>query len=112
MENMDNIIASVFVFGSGVLVIFIVARYNYLLKRTLAEKGLTPEKPGTNYLEIACITIGIGIGLGVSSIFTLMDLSEDTMDLLVWAVILIFGGLGLFAAHFIRQKNESGKQGQ
>lgn len=112
MENFENIIVSICVFGSGVLVIFILAKYNYLLKRALAEKGIAPNKIKISYLEIACIIIGIGIGLGTSSIFTVMNLSEDTMDLLIWAVILLGGGLGLFAAHFIRQKSESGKPGQ
>jgi uncharacterized membrane-anchored protein len=112
MENFEGIIVSICVFGSGVLVIFIIAKYNYLLKRALAEKGIVPNTIKINYSEIACIVMGIGIGLGTSSIFTAMNLSEDTMDLLIWAVILMGGGLGLLAAHFIRQKSESGKNRQ
>lgn len=111
MESFENIVLSITVFGSGVLVIFIIAKYNYLLKRALAEKGMTPTSLKINYSEMACIVMGIGLGLGVSSLVTVTDLSEDTMDLLVWAIILMGGGLGLFAAHFIRQKSESGKQG-
>lgn len=112
MESFESIIVSICVFGSGVLVIFIIAKYNYLLKRALAEKGIVPTTIKISYSEIACIVIGIGIGLGISSIFTIMNLSEDTMDLLIWAVILIGGGLGLFAAHFIRQRSERGDQRQ
>lgn len=111
MENFENILVSIFVFGSVISIVFILAKYNYLLKRELAEKGIAPTKIKISYSEIACIVIGVGIGLGVSSIFTVMDLSEDTMDLLIWAVLLIGGGLGLFAAHVIRQKSEGGKQG-
>jgi hypothetical protein len=110
MENLESIIVSICVFGSGVWVIFIIARYNYLLKKALAEKGIVPNTVKISYLEIACIVTGIGIGLGISSIFTAMNIAEDTMDLLIWAVILMGGGLGLFAAHFIRQKSESGEQ--
>jgi len=110
MESFENIIVSISVFGSGVLVIFIIAKYNFLLKRALAEKGIIPNTIKISYSEIACIVIGIGIGIGTSSVFTLVNLSKDATDLLTWAVILIGGGLGLFAAHFIRQKNESGKQ--
>lgn len=109
MESFENILLSICVFGSGVLVIFIIARYNYLLKKELAEKGIMPNKVTINYAEIACIVIGIAIGLGVSSLFTMLNLSEDTLDLLVWSVILIGGGLGLFAAQSVRQKAESGK---
>lgn len=108
METLENIIVLFFVFGSGVLVIFIVVRYNYLLKKDLAAKGIVPTRVRISYSEIACIVVGIGIGLGASSIFTVMSLSEDTMDLLIWAVTLMGGGLGLFAAHFIRQKIERG----
>jgi apolipoprotein N-acyltransferase len=110
MECIENIVLAISVFGSGVLAIFILAKYNYLLKRTLAEKGITPATMKINYSEIACIVMGIGFGLGMSSIVTVMNLSQDTMDLLAWAIILMGGGLGLFAAHFIRQKSESGKQ--
>lgn len=109
MENFESIVVSICVFGSGVLVIFIIARYNYLLKKALAEKGIVATTRKINYAEIGCIVIGIAIGLGTSSIFTAMNLSEDAMDLLIWAVILVGGGLGLFAAHFIREKGERGK---
>ncbi len=110
MENFENIIVSICVFGSGALVIFIIARYNYLLKKALADKGIVPKSIKISYSEIACIVIGIALGIGASSAFTVLDLSEDTMDLLVWSVILIGGGLGLFAAQFVRQKTESGEQ--
>ncbi|MBX2965079.1 MAG: hypothetical protein KF845_02955 [Cyclobacteriaceae bacterium] len=106
MENLENIILSLCMFGSAVLVIYILARYNYLLKKALAEKGIAPTKIKISYSEIACVVIGIAAGIGASSIFTVMNLSEDTTDLLVWSVILIGGGLGLFGAHFIRQKQE------
>src|SRR5882762_5047321 len=110
MESIENIIVSICVFGSGALVIFIIARYNYLLKKALADRGIVPNKIKISYSEIACIVIGIALGIGVSSAFTVIDLSEDTMDLLVWSVILIGGGLGLFAAQVVRQKSESGEQ--
>lgn len=109
MENFENIIVTICIFGSGVLIIFIITRYYYLLKRALAEKGIVPNTIRIRYPEIACIVLGIGVGLAISSLFTVMNLSEDTMDLLIWAAILMGGGSGLFAAHFIRQKIENGK---
>ena len=56
------------------------------------------------YLEIGCIILGMGVGLGFSAIFTVLDLSEDTMDLLIYGTIMMFGGLGLVGAHYIRQR--------
>jgi hypothetical protein len=109
METLENIIAATFVFGSGVLVVFIIARYNYLVKKALVEKGIASAGVKIRYSEIACIVVGIGVGLGVSSVFTIMNLPEDTMDLLVWSVITVGGGVGLFGAHFIRQKAERGE---
>ena len=109
MQNLENIIIIMSVLGAGVLVIYIIARYNYLLKKTLAERGMVPEKSKIRYAEMGCIVVGIGIGLGVSSLFTMMNLPADTMDLLVWSVILMGGGLGLFVAHFIGQQIEKGE---
>ncbi len=91
-----------------ILIVFIIARYTYLTKKAMIEKGMYLEQ-GVNkfkYLDIGCIVFGLGIGLLVSSIFTTMQLTEDTMDLLVWGTILIFGAAGLVVAHFIRKKLE------
>lgn len=108
MENIETIIISLFAFSALVLIIFIIAKYHYLLKKVLAEKGVAATKVKINYSEIGCIVIGIALGLGVSSIFTVMNLSEDTADLLIWSIILIGGGLGLLGAHVVRQKTERG----
>lgn len=45
----------------------------------------------------------------VSSVFSAMDLDENTTDLLVWGTILIFGAVGMILAHFLR--NKFGDQG-
>ncbi|MFA0964840.1 DUF6249 domain-containing protein [Roseivirga sp. BDSF3-8] len=98
---------------SIVLVVYIVSKYNYLIQKARIEQGEESQRPGNQYkyLEYGCVLLGLGTGLGVSSIFTLMPLSEDAMDLLVWATILIFGGLGLILAHSVRRKQESGHNG-
>ena len=107
MESIQIIVISFFAFSTLVLIIFIIAKYHYLLKKVLAEKGVAASKIKINYSEIGCIVIGLAIGLGASSVFTVMNLSEDTADLLIWSVILIGGGLGLLGAHFIRQKQKT-----
>lgn len=109
MENLETIFLSITIFGSGVLVIFIIAKYTYMTKKIFAEKGMEDTASKMSYSEIACIVIGIALGLGVSSVFTVMDLSEDTMDMLIYATILVGGGLGLLCAHFIRKKGEGAK---
>jgi hypothetical protein len=89
-----------------VSIVFIIARYTYLIKKAMIDRGLTSGRSNgkVRYLDIGSIVIGLGIGLMVSSIFTTMELSEDTTDLLVWGTILIFGSIGLIVAHFIRRK--------
>ncbi|MBK6265639.1 hypothetical protein JKA74_11370 [Marivirga sp. S37H4] len=91
-----------------VLIVFVLSKYNYLIKKELIQKGEAFQLPKNKfkYLELGCVILGLGVGLGFSSIFTTMNLTEDTMDLLVWATILVFGGVGLVGAHYIRRKQE------
>ena len=93
-----------------VTITFIIAKYTYQVKKAMIDRGLTSESYNgkLRYLDIGSIVLSLGIGLIVSSIFTTMDLSEDTMDMLVWGTILIFGAIGLLIAHFIRRKLGSG----
>ncbi|MDY8137679.1 hypothetical protein [Aquimarina sp. 2201CG5-10] len=106
METTENIIMMIGLITGLVLIVFIIAKYNYLIKKATIERGLTNEttKTKAHYLDLGCIVLGLGLGLLVSSVFTLMDLTEDTMDLLIWGTILIFGSIGLIIAHFIRRK--------
>ncbi len=106
MENLESIVISISLFASVVLVIFFLAKYNYLIKKVYAEKGLQPVEKKVRYMEIGCIVIGIAFGLGTSSIFTMMPIAEETMELLIYSTILLGGGLGLFAAHYRRDKHE------
>ncbi|RZN84651.1 MAG: hypothetical protein EVB11_00955 [Winogradskyella sp.] len=108
MKDYNEAIAfSVIVLGL-LSVVFIIARYTYLIKKEMINKGIYLENREAKYkyLDIGCIVFGLGIGLLVSSIFASMSLTEDTTDLLVWGTILIFGAAGLVAAHFIRKKLE------
>ncbi len=109
MDTLENLIMAVSVFGSAVLVIFILARYNYLIKKVIAENGGTPAtaKSRYTYMDLGFIVLSLGVGLGISSIFTTLNLSEDTMDLLIYATILICGGIGLMLAHYFRKRFEN-----
>jgi hypothetical protein len=109
MQSLETIFLSIAIFGSGVLVIFIIAKYSYLTKKAFAEKGMPGNGSKMSYSEIACMVIGIALGLAASSVFTVMDLPEDTMDMLIYATILVGGGFGLLSAHFIRKKGEGTK---
>ncbi|WP_298513706.1 DUF6249 domain-containing protein [uncultured Kordia sp.] len=103
----DILVMTSFVIGI-VLIVFILARYNYLIKKAMIERGLTQglSDAKTRYIDVGCLVLGLGIGMLVSSFFTQLDLDEGTMELIVWGIILIFGGLGVIGAHFLRKRME------
>ena len=100
-------ILSLAFFTALVLIIFILAKYTYLTRKAYVDSG---QQPGTMqgskfiYQDIACIVMGLGAGLGVSSLISVLNLSEDTMDLLIYCVIAMFTGAGLFVAHLLRRR--------
>ncbi len=106
MENLDETLSGIVIVAGFVLIVFIIAKYTYLIKKAMIEKGVTTIQSGQKfrYLDIGCIVMGLGFGLLFSSIYTNMNITEDTMDLLVWGTISVFGGMGLIAAHFVRNK--------
>ncbi len=108
MNNLDEFLGFITIIIAAILVVFIIARYNYLIKKAMIDKGMYLDQKANKfkYLDIGCIVFGLGIGLLVSSLFTTMNLLEDTSDLLVWGTILIFAAGGLVVAHFIRKKLE------
>ena len=108
MKDLNEFLGFCIIIIAILLIVFIIARYTYLVKKMMIEKGVYLEQKVNKfkYLDIGCIVFGLGLGLFVSSIFTTMDLLEDTMDLLVWGTILVFGAAGLIVAHFIRKKLE------
>ncbi len=109
MEKLDEVfIMLILAIGMGV-VVFILAKYNYLIKKAMIEKGLIANQltnQKLKYLDVGCIIVGLGLGFIVSSIYTEMNLSEDTTDLLAWGTIAIFGGISVILAHFLRKKSE------
>lgn len=106
MEHMQEALGGLFLMAGVVTVVYIIARYSYLIKKAMIEKGLVnPEtSKKMQYIDIGCILLSLGLGLVVSTIFTTMDLTEDTADLLIWGTILVFGAIGLLAAHWLRKR--------
>lgn len=106
MENYQDALGAIVLMAGVVVVVFIIAKYTYLIKKAMIEKGLVSQTNSRKmqYIDLGCIIGGLGIGLMVSTIYTSMELSEDTTDLFVWGTILLFGAIGLLAAHFLRRK--------
>lgn len=106
MNDLEDVVAITSVFGSAVLVVFFVTKYTYLTRKAMYEKGITNTgNRNVLYLfDVAFTAIGVGVGLGFSAILPTLSMPEDSKDLLVSALILVFGGLGLFSGHFVRKR--------
>jgi hypothetical protein len=106
MEDYQEALGALILITGFVVVVFIIAKYTYLTKKAMIEKGFASPSNSkkAQYIDIGCIVGGLGVGLMVSTIFTTMELSEDSTDLWVWGTILICGAIGLVAAHFLRRK--------
>ena len=106
MEHMQEALGGLFLMAGVVTIVYIIARYNYLIKKAMIEKGLTNHETSKKmkYLDIGCIILSLGLGLIVSTIFTSMELNEDTTDLFIWGTILVFGAFGLLIAHWLRKR--------
>lgn len=108
MDNLNEALGMSALIIGVVVVVFIISKYTYLIKKAMIEKGMMnqPNHNKTTLTDIGCIVLGLGVGFMVSSLFTEMNLSEDTTDLLVWGTISIFGGFSLILAHFLRRRIE------
>ncbi len=106
MEDFQDAIGAIVLMAGLVVVIYIIARYTYLVKKAMIESGHVPSHQTKKmvYIDLGCIVGGLGFGLLFSSIFSAMGLDENTTDLLVWGTILIFGALGMVLAHILRRK--------
>ena len=106
MQSTEEVLLGLGMMIALVTIVFIIMKYTYHIKKAMIDSGLANDPPSNTirYLDLGCIVLGLGIGLMVSSGFTTMNLLEDTMDLLIWGTILIFGSIGLLVAHYIKRK--------
>ena len=100
MEYLGELLGGLIIISGAVLIVYFIARFTYLTKKMLTEKGVMPAKSenSINKQDIAYVVIGIGVGLLISAGLSLLELSEDTMDLLSWGIVLIMGAVGLLVA--------------
>ena len=110
MENLNELIGGLILMGGLVGVAYFIARYTFLIKKMLIEKGIAKENAarGLTKREGAYVIIGLGTGLLIAAGLSVFELSEDTMDLLGWGVVLITGAIGLLIASKKSVNVESG----
>ena len=83
-----------------------VARYVYLIRKAMIEYGIEEGSTGKKRkrLQVVGILLGLGTGLFLSAVISLLDLTEDTTDLLAWGSIIWCTGLGLLATTLITER--------
>ena len=100
IAKLVELLGGLVLIGGAVLIVYFIARYSFLTKKMLAEKGLLDQRSPTRFTkqDMAYITVGLGIGLFISAGLSQMDIRQDTFDLLSWGIILLFGALGQIIA--------------
>jgi len=88
------------------LVVYFTARFNYLTKKEILEKGggIEMAKRRFPFFELGITIIGIGVGLLFAVIPQSMNIPENIQGLFTGASILVFGGAGIVLAFFLRKK--------
>ena len=108
------IIAIIATFGTTFGLVFYYLHTRNKQRLAMIEKGADPSlfysKPKINkfgFLKWALLMIGIGFGFLMGSILTTY---ADAKDEIFFAMILLFGGLGLLVYFFIVKNDKSGDQ--
>jgi hypothetical protein len=106
MTEFINVLVPISFFLLIGLVIYFTSKFNYQIKKAIIDKGGDIElaKRKFPFLEIGLTILGIGVGLAVAVIPQSSSLAEESKGLLIGASILLFGGLGLVSAFFLRRR--------
>lgn len=108
MEGLSTLLSVLIAVVGLVVIVFIIAKYSYQVKKAMIEKGLAMPQEATRikYIDMGCVLGGLGVGLLISSFYTGLSLSEDTIDLLAWGTICLATGAGLVLAQRLRNKQD------
>ena len=100
MEKLAESLGGLIIVAGMVLIVYFIARYTFLIKKMLAEKGMLEKRSASRLtkLDVAYVTVGIGSGLLMAAGLSFLELPSNTMDLLTWGTVLISGALGLIIA--------------
>ncbi len=104
-QSINEILGGLIIVTGFVVITYFIARYTYLIRKMLVEKGISREKSGQGITkkDVAYVVVGLGVGLLITGGLSLLDFEENTLDLLGWGVVLISGAVGLMIASKSKQ---------
>lgn len=87
-------------------IVFILAKYNFLVKKAMYENNATPPDPSVRLtaIDFGFVLVGIGFGLGVATLFILFELKPIVEELVLYIFPLVFGGLSLVVSYLFKKK--------
>ncbi|OEK04602.1 hypothetical protein [Roseivirga misakiensis] len=100
MEELNELVGGLILVSGFVAITYFIAKYTFMVKKMLVEKGLAKSKSDSQISkrDVAYVALGLGVGLLITAGLSLLNLSENLMDLLGWGIVLISGSIGLLAA--------------
>ncbi|MDB5154083.1 MAG: hypothetical protein JWR54_2834 [Mucilaginibacter sp.] len=123
MDNMDTgnlgimagIIISLGFFGMIFGIIYLYKRERMaMIERGMDPRRYKPQSAPYQNLKWGLLLIGAGVGLFLAYTLdrTLFSRTQDDNAAVYFALIAIFGGLGLFASYRVEKKELAGKPEQ
>lgn len=105
MEQIYELLGGFIIILGAVSIVYIIAKYTWLIKKMMLEKGIKPQPllQNVNILDVGIILFFLGLGVLLCAFYPSLNLDEDTTDLLVWGTILIAGSLGPLSIHLLRK---------
>ena len=92
MEDIQQALGALFLMAGVVTIVYIIARYSYLIKKAMIEKGLTSPETSKKmqYLDIGCIIIYY-FNIALTYKYIMVGPNHILFDILLIELDLLFG---------------------
>ncbi len=95
-------------FAAVILIFYFTSKYKYQLRKEMLASGVALDMPKKQYpfLEIALTIIGVGLGLGLTTVMFVQspDLEPSEKSLLLFSFTFVLGGIGMICGYFLARR--------